>query len=81
MLRSARPTSRLSRGVIAGVGAKAFSGSTSRASYEDTIENLKIGSHTRVIFQGFTGILNSPLAVAKSCHRSRITSNMWQENK
>ncbi|KAG9240481.1 succinyl-CoA synthetase-like protein [Calycina marina] len=32
-----------------------FSTSTRRNGYEDTIANLKIGSHTRVIFQGFTG--------------------------
>ncbi|GME33992.1 Succinyl-synthetase alpha subunit [Neofusicoccum parvum] len=33
----------------------AFSSTPSRPSYEDTIQNLKIGRHTRVIFQGFTG--------------------------
>ncbi|KAH7403572.1 succinyl-CoA synthetase-like protein [Cadophora sp. MPI-SDFR-AT-0126] len=33
----------------------AFSTSSRHLSYEDTISNLKIGEHTRVIFQGFTG--------------------------
>ena len=33
----------------------AFSTSARRNGYDDTIQNLKIGSHTRVIFQGFTG--------------------------
>jgi succinyl-CoA synthetase alpha subunit len=32
-----------------------FSISSRRNGYDDTIQNLKIGSHTRVIFQGFTG--------------------------
>lgn len=32
-----------------------FSVSSRRNNYDDTIQNLKIGSHTRVIFQGFTG--------------------------
>jgi succinyl-CoA synthetase alpha subunit len=35
----------------------AFSTTSRRAGYDDTIQNLKIGSHTRVIFQGFTGKL------------------------
>ena len=35
---------------------KHFSASARHNSYEDTILNLKIGAHTRVIFQGFTGI-------------------------
>jgi succinyl-CoA synthetase alpha subunit len=38
-----------------------FSTSTRRSGYEDTISNLKIGHHTRVIFQGFTGTFLSPL--------------------
>ena len=37
-----------------------FSTSAQRSGYEQTIWNLKIGSHTRVIFQGFTGITHSP---------------------
>lgn len=34
-----------------------FSSTSSRRSYDDTIQNLKIGQHTRVIFQGFTSQL------------------------
>lgn len=34
-----------------------FSASARHNGYDDTIQNLRIGSHTRVIFQGFTGKL------------------------
>jgi succinyl-CoA synthetase alpha subunit len=33
----------------------AFSSSSGHNGYDDTIHNLRIGSHTKVIFQGFTG--------------------------
>lgn len=35
----------------------AFSTTSCRNGYDETIQNLKIGAHTRVIFQGFTGKL------------------------
>jgi succinyl-CoA synthetase alpha subunit len=35
----------------------AFSRSSRHNGYDDTIQSLKIGAHTRVIFQGFTGKL------------------------
>jgi succinyl-CoA synthetase alpha subunit len=34
---------------------KCFSTSAAKSSYEDTVQNLKIGKHTRVLYQGFTG--------------------------
>lgn len=36
-------------------GKRLYSISKARRSYDDTIQNLKIGEHTRVIYQGFTG--------------------------
>ena len=37
------------------VQARSFSSSIARSSYDDTVQNLRIGKHTRVIYQGFTG--------------------------
>lgn len=34
---------------------RAFSSSHARYGYDDTVQNLKIGRHTRVMYQGFTG--------------------------
>ncbi|KAK0951825.1 hypothetical protein LTR91_024758, partial [Friedmanniomyces endolithicus] len=32
-----------------------FSSSRAHRGYDDTVQNLRIGKHTRVIYQGFTG--------------------------
>jgi succinyl-CoA synthetase alpha subunit len=47
----------ISRGISRPIARAAFSSSSRRNGYDDTIPNLKIGAHTRVIFQGFTGKL------------------------
>lgn len=36
-------------------GNRLFSSSSRRSGYDDTVQNLRIGKHTRVIYQGFTG--------------------------
>jgi succinyl-CoA synthetase alpha subunit len=38
--------------------SRRFSTSRRNASYADTLPNVKIGAHTRVLFQGFTGSLS-----------------------
>lgn len=35
--------------------SRSFSSHRALQSYEDTVQNLRIGKHTRVIYQGFTG--------------------------
>ncbi|CAK3961973.1 succinyl- ligase [ADP-forming] subunit alpha, mitochondrial [Lecanosticta acicola] len=35
--------------------SRTFSSTALRSSYDDTVHNLRIGKHTRVIYQGFTG--------------------------
>ncbi|KAF1937204.1 succinyl-CoA synthetase-like protein [Clathrospora elynae] len=39
------------------ISQAALSTASRRNGYDDTVQNLKIGAHTRVIFQGFTGKL------------------------
>jgi len=54
LLRPVIPSFRPSRHVRIPLSRTLTSTST-RQSYEDTIQNLRIGKHTRVIYQGFTG--------------------------
>ena len=60
LFRSVKPVCRLSRHGCLILTSRhcaccSFSSTTSKSDYADTIQNLKIGRHTRVIFQGFTG--------------------------
>ncbi|EFE40332.1 succinyl-CoA synthetase beta subunit, putative [Trichophyton verrucosum HKI 0517] len=45
-----------------------FSASAGSRSYEDTLPHLKIGSHTRVLFQGFT-VINMYILTGKQANR------------
>ncbi|EME49553.1 hypothetical protein DOTSEDRAFT_40747 [Dothistroma septosporum NZE10] len=56
-LRSSQASSILSntRATLCSSSRRAFSSTQRRRGYEDTVQNLRIGKHTRVIYQGFTG--------------------------
>ena len=43
------------RTVGSAVPRRSFSSSATCRSYDDTVQNIRIGQHTRVIYQGFTG--------------------------
>ena len=63
---SPRLTSRrLPRNASSAQQARSFTVTCRRQGYEDTINNLKIGKHTRLLFQGFTG--RQATANAKEC--------------
>lgn len=51
------PRASLLRAPVKRVNVSRFSTSSRRQSYADTLPNLRIGAHTRVLFQGFTGLL------------------------
>ncbi|KAH9845524.1 CoA binding domain [Teratosphaeria destructans] len=47
--------SRVHRSWVTKCTRRTFSCGSSRQKYDDTVQNLRIGKHTRVIYQGFTG--------------------------
>ena len=55
MLRHCYKTSIPTRIKKSPILVRCFFNSSKLNGYDDTIGNLKIGAHTRVIFQGFTG--------------------------
>lgn len=57
-------------------GRKPFSSSSMQRSYADTIPNLKIGKHTRVIYQGFTGRVATTNAQESLKYGTRIVGGV-----
>lgn len=54
-IRGSQSLSSITRTSLPTHSRRAFSSSRPRHSYDDTVQNLRIGKHTRVIYQGFTG--------------------------
>lgn len=66
-----------------------FSTSNRHSAYSDTVSNLNIGAHTRVIFQGFTGRQVCPAAPAspllspltsKGHAKRKTVFGVWHKN-
>lgn len=49
------PRASFLRAPVQHVSSSRFSTSSQRRDYADTLPNLRIGAHTKVLFQGFTG--------------------------
>lgn len=56
--------------------SRRFSTSLRRPSYADTLPNLMIGAHTRVLFQGFTGMLCSAYYVYRTDNSVQVDRYM-----
>lgn len=54
-VRGSPAFSKATRATLLRCTSRPFSSTGARQSYEDTVQNLRIGKHTRVIYQGFTG--------------------------
>lgn len=54
-LRGSPAITAASRTALHRNASRSFSSYRTLQSYEDTVQNLRIGKHTRVIYQGFTG--------------------------
>lgn len=75
-LRDALVRRALQRGALYHDGLAKFSTTARKAAYSDTIPNLKIGSSTRVIYQGFTGVMR-PYRIV--CYSISFNSNFAHE--
>ncbi|KAF2211424.1 hypothetical protein CERZMDRAFT_68564 [Cercospora zeae-maydis SCOH1-5] len=61
--------------------ARSFSNSPLRASYDDTVHNLKIGKHTRVMYQGFTGRVATGNAQDSLAYGTNVVGGMTPDKE